>query len=151
MSCQKLSINVKERPKNSQLELTNERRVLQRGEKVIEIEVCDLERILFHFKSNNDPGFVYLVHALPKTSPFFSPFLYKRVSFEKVDKHNYLTISKRGVLQYTKNHMQFTKLDEFRSRYEAHSSLMKVRRQTGRSTEAHCFSHYSLNVLIPGQ
>ncbi|XP_063222655.1 dynein axonemal heavy chain 6 isoform X2 [Bacillus rossius redtenbacheri] len=72
-------------------------------------------------------SFVYLVHAVPSSSRYFTPYAFKVVPFKKLDRTNFLTMSSEGVTKFGPSEVIFTPLDAWEEEYDKFSKLMEIK------------------------
>lgn len=92
---------------------------------------CDLDQLIIGMDKFEHNKFIYLNYAVPTSSVHFTPYNLKVVSYDEMDKRNFITMSPRGVTVWQDSESCFTKLPEWCKEYELYKSLIKVRFMPG--------------------
>ncbi|GAB1605440.1 dynein axonemal heavy chain 6 isoform X2 [Argonauta hians] len=83
--------------------------------------------ILQMLKEDTSKGFIYLTPAIPKSSVFYHYYNLKVVKFDNVNKHDYSTMSKEGVLRYCTGHdTEFLYLDVWEQEYHYFRKVREI-------------------------
>lgn len=91
-------------------------------------EVLNLDKTLEEFKNEKQYKFVYLVYAVNKRSKHFSPYNFKIVPFENINKRCFFTLSTEGMMSHIQNEVRFTSFARFEEDYRNYRKLMQVSR-----------------------
>lgn len=76
-----------------------------------------------------DDRFIYLTYLVPKSSEFFTPYSFKEVPYDDVDKSQFYTISRYGVTLWSRDETYFTNISIWQEEYEQYCRLMTVSSQ----------------------
>ncbi|KAK6493365.1 dynein heavy chain 6 [Huso huso] len=80
-----------------------------------------------HIIRNNDQlGFLYMTPAVPKSSIQYDTYNLKIVTHEHINKHDYYTISQRGVTHTWSGEVDFLDLDRWEQEYLYHKRLLQI-------------------------
>ncbi|XP_078448652.1 dynein axonemal heavy chain 6 [Lampetra planeri] len=93
---------------------------------VISARISDPLDIAHVIRENKELGYVYMVPAAPRSSIKYDAFNLKVVTYEKINKDNYLTISEQGVLLTRNGDVDFTPLDRWEEEYRYHRRLLSI-------------------------
>lgn len=116
----KIGVKIKTEDTKEKLEDFRHRNRL-RPEISNQLELFDLVR--------TDPtiGFRYMIYGAPTWSEYYTPYGLKVVSYQEIDKKNFLTISCHGVTHYKGSDINFTPLDIWESEYyKQYVRLLKI-------------------------
>ncbi|XP_044515237.1 dynein axonemal heavy chain 6 [Gracilinanus agilis] len=100
--------------------------IFQDREDVIKANIKDPLQIIKIISENKHLGFLYLVPAVPTSSIEYDPFNFRVVSYERVNKNDYYTISKRAVTHTCDGEVEFIELPRWEQEYLYHRELRKV-------------------------
>ncbi|XP_066588945.1 dynein axonemal heavy chain 6 [Prorops nasuta] len=98
------------------------------GTKMTEMvpEVVDQLELIKKLQDESSNQFFYLIYAVERSSPFFTPYSFKIVSYKEISEE-YLTISANGVTQYNKSEMIFTPLETWEREYIYYLKLKQIK------------------------
>ncbi|XP_021206053.2 dynein axonemal heavy chain 6 isoform X1 [Bombyx mori] len=88
--------------------------------------VASQKEVIDYVRANPSCGFLYMIYAVHPENVYFTPYYLKVVTYEEIDKKNYLTISPCGVTHYT-NEMVFTKLPAWEQEYTIFVKLTDIK------------------------
>uniref|UniRef100_A0A336LHG4 CSON012522 protein n=1 Tax=Culicoides sonorensis TaxID=179676 RepID=A0A336LHG4_CULSO len=89
---------------------------------VVNLKVLVNERI----RKLEDNSFVYMTYVHPKTSEFFTPYTLAVVPYSKVNRDEYITMSRHGITYWSATESNFTELDVWMDEFEQYTKLMKI-------------------------
>jgi len=91
-------------------------------------EILNLDKTIEEFKNEKEYKFIYLVYAVNKKSKYFSPYNFKIVPFENINKHCFFTLSNEGMMSHIHNEVRFTPFARFEEEYKNYQKILQVNR-----------------------
>jgi len=89
-------------------------------------EILNLDKTIEELKTATEYKFIYLVYAVSKKSKYFSPYNFKIVSFQNINKCCFFTLSNEGMLSHIQNEVTFTSFAKFEEEYRSYKKVIKV-------------------------
>lgn len=78
-------------------------------------------------KKFRDNSFIYLTYSVEKKSEYFTAYSLAEVSYPRVDRKQFYTMSKKGVTFFSKAENHFTPMHVWQTEYRLYRKLMLVR------------------------
>ncbi|XP_040273964.1 dynein heavy chain 6, axonemal [Bufo bufo] len=100
--------------------------VFESAEDIIKADIKDPLQIIDILLGNKKLGFLYMTPAVPKSSVEYDPYNLRIVSHENINKHDYYTISDRGVTHICNGDVLFSELERWKQEYLYHKALKKI-------------------------
>ncbi|KAL7841172.1 hypothetical protein SRHO_G00248630 [Serrasalmus rhombeus] len=95
-------------------------------EEVIRAEIRSPSEIAQAIRNSPDLGFLYMTSAAPKSSIRYDPYKLKIVTYEKINKSDYYTISPQGVTHYCEGQIDFLPLARWEQAFRYHRRLLRI-------------------------
>jgi len=89
-------------------------------------EILNLDKAIEELKTATEYKFFYLVYAVSKKSKYFSPYNFKIILFNDINKHCFFTLSNEGMLSHIQNEVTFTPFAQFDEEYRLYKKIVKV-------------------------
>lgn len=89
-------------------------------------EILNLDKTIGELKTATEYKFIYLVYAVSKKSKYFSPYNFKIVPFQNINKRCFFTLSNEGMLSHIQNEVTFTPFEQFEEEYRSYKKVVKV-------------------------
>ncbi|KAM9330540.1 dynein axonemal heavy chain 6 [Gastrophryne carolinensis] len=93
---------------------------------VIRANITNPLQIISILLENKKLGFLYMTPAVPKSSTEYDPYNLRIVSYENINRHDYYTISDRGITHMCNGEVSFLELDRWKQEYLFHRALKQV-------------------------
>ncbi|XP_066430422.1 dynein axonemal heavy chain 6 isoform X1 [Eleutherodactylus coqui] len=100
--------------------------VFESAEDVIKANIKDPLQIISILLENKSLGFLYMTPAVPKSSVEYDPYNLRIVSHGNINKHDYYTISDRGVTNICNGDVLFLELERWKQEYLYHKALKQI-------------------------
>ncbi|XP_012666455.1 dynein heavy chain 6, axonemal [Otolemur garnettii] len=95
-------------------------------EEVIKSNISDPLQIIKIIRENENLGFLYMIPAVPRSSIEYDTYNLKVVTYEKINKNDYYTISKKAVTHICNGDIEFIEIDRWEQEYLYHKELTKI-------------------------
>ncbi|KAM8939967.1 dynein axonemal heavy chain 6 [Pelodytes ibericus] len=96
------------------------------AEDVVNTNIKDPLHIINILLENKKIGFLYLTPAVPKSSIDYDPYNLRIVNHQNINKHDYYTISERGVTHMCNEEVLFLSLERWKQEYLYHKALKQI-------------------------
>ncbi|XP_075717900.1 dynein axonemal heavy chain 6 [Rhinoderma darwinii] len=100
--------------------------MFESAEEVIQANIRDPLQIISILLGNKNLGFLYMTPAVPKSSVEYDPYNLRIVSHENINKHDYYTISDRGVTHTCNGDVLFLEQERWKQEYLYHKALKQI-------------------------
>lgn len=91
-------------------------------------ELIDLNKTIEVFKAAKEYKFIYLVYAVDKTSKYFTPYRFKKVSYENINENCFFILSTKGLMSNSETDVTITPFANFEEDYRLYQKVVKVSR-----------------------
>ncbi|XP_069834127.1 dynein axonemal heavy chain 6 [Dendropsophus ebraccatus] len=100
--------------------------IFESAEDVIKANITDPLQIISILLGNKNLGFLYMTSAVPKSSVEYDPYNLRIVNHENINKHDYYTISDKGVTHMCDGDVLFLELERWKQEYLYHKALKQI-------------------------
>ncbi|XP_073398257.1 dynein axonemal heavy chain 6 [Dendrobates tinctorius] len=100
--------------------------LFESAEDIINADISDPLHIISILLENKNLGFLYMTPAVSRSSVEYDPYNLRIVSHENINKHDYYTISDRGVTHMCDGEVLFLELERWKQEYLYHKSMKQI-------------------------